>query len=159
CASQGGGFTASPGRVHASAPERLFQDKVTCSICLEYFTDPVTIECGHNFCWACISQSWGESEPNFSCPQCRETSQQRNLWPNRQLGNVVELVKRLRLQAVTEPEGQRVCESPRALRNETGSAGTVASSPCLSTPGKSGLSHSPAHPVTRGARHFGVHIY
>ncbi|XP_034645075.1 zinc finger protein RFP-like [Trachemys scripta elegans] len=87
-----------------------FQDEVTCSICLEYFTDPVITECGHNFCRACISQCWGESEPNFSCPQCRETAQQRNLRPNRQLRNLVELVKRLRLQAVTEPEGQRVCE-------------------------------------------------
>ncbi|TFJ95937.1 ABC transporter [Platysternon megacephalum] len=87
-----------------------FQDEVTCCICLEYFTDPVTIECGHNFCRACISQCWGESEPNFSCPQCRETAQQRNLQPNRQLGNVVEFVKRLGLQAGSEPEGQRVCE-------------------------------------------------
>uniref|UniRef100_A0A674JN11 RING-type E3 ubiquitin transferase n=1 Tax=Terrapene triunguis TaxID=2587831 RepID=A0A674JN11_9SAUR len=87
-----------------------FQDEVTCFICLEYFADPVTIECGHNFCRACISQCWGESEPNFSCPQCRETTQQRNLWPNRQLGNVVELVKRLRLQTMTEPEGEQACE-------------------------------------------------
>uniref|UniRef100_A0A674JNZ8 RING-type domain-containing protein n=1 Tax=Terrapene triunguis TaxID=2587831 RepID=A0A674JNZ8_9SAUR len=67
-----------------------FQDKVNCSVCLEYFKDPVTIECGHNFCRACISQCWGESEPNFSCPQCRETAPQRNLQPNRQLGNVLE---------------------------------------------------------------------
>ncbi|XP_029767878.1 zinc finger protein RFP-like, partial [Terrapene carolina triunguis] len=87
-----------------------FQEEVTCSVCLEYFTDPVSIECGHNFCRACISQCWGESEPNFSCPQCRETAQQRHLRSNRQLGNLVELVKRLRLQAVAEPEGQRVCE-------------------------------------------------
>ncbi|XP_067390940.1 E3 ubiquitin-protein ligase TRIM39-like isoform X2 [Emydura macquarii macquarii] len=87
-----------------------FQDEVTCSVCLEYFTEPVTIECGHNFCRACISQCWGESEPNFPCPQCREPAQQRHLRPNRQLGNVVQLVKRLRLQAVPEPEGGRVCE-------------------------------------------------
>ncbi|XP_067419599.1 zinc finger protein RFP-like [Emydura macquarii macquarii] len=87
-----------------------FQDQVTCSVCLEYFTEPVTIECGHNFCRACISQCWGESEPNFPCPQCREPAQQRYLQPNRQLGNVVQLVKRLRLQAVLEPEGGRVCE-------------------------------------------------
>ncbi|XP_067418810.1 zinc finger protein RFP-like [Emydura macquarii macquarii] len=87
-----------------------FQDEVTCSVCLEYFTEPVTIECGHNFCRACISQCWGESEPNFPCPQCREPAQQRHLRPNRQLDNVVQLVKRLRLQAVPEPEGGRVCE-------------------------------------------------
>uniref|UniRef100_K7FDV2 Tripartite motif containing 39 n=1 Tax=Pelodiscus sinensis TaxID=13735 RepID=K7FDV2_PELSI len=46
-----------------------FQEEVTCPICLEYFTDPVIIECGHNFCRACLSQCWGESEPNFSCPR------------------------------------------------------------------------------------------
>ncbi|XP_067417470.1 zinc finger protein RFP-like isoform X2 [Emydura macquarii macquarii] len=87
-----------------------FQDEVTCSVCLEYFTEPVTTECGHNVCRACISQCCGESEPNFPCPQCREPAQQRHLRPNRQLGNVVQLVKRLRLQAVPEPEGGRVCE-------------------------------------------------
>ncbi|XP_067391490.1 zinc finger protein RFP-like [Emydura macquarii macquarii] len=87
-----------------------FQDEVTCSVCLEYFTEPVMTECGHNFCRACISQCWGESEPNFPCPQCREPAQQRHLQPNRQLGNVVQLVKRQRLQAVPEPEGGRVCE-------------------------------------------------
>ncbi|KAH1182682.1 hypothetical protein KIL84_004174 [Mauremys mutica] len=94
----------------AESPAESLRDELSCPICLEYFTDPVTIECGHNFCRACISQCWGELETNFSCPQCRETTQQRNLRPNRQLGNVVELVKRLRFQAVTEPEGERVCE-------------------------------------------------
>uniref|UniRef100_A0A8C4WNF4 B30.2/SPRY domain-containing protein n=1 Tax=Gopherus evgoodei TaxID=1825980 RepID=A0A8C4WNF4_9SAUR len=43
-----------------------FQDEVTCSVCLEHFTDPVSIECGHNFCRACISQCWWLPEPNFS---------------------------------------------------------------------------------------------
>uniref|UniRef100_A0A8C8SCJ8 RING-type E3 ubiquitin transferase n=1 Tax=Pelusios castaneus TaxID=367368 RepID=A0A8C8SCJ8_9SAUR len=87
-----------------------FQDEVTCSVCLEYFTDPVSIECGHNFCRACISWCWGESEPNFPCPQCREPAQQRHLRPNRQLGNLVELVKGLSGQAVPGPQGGRVCE-------------------------------------------------
>ncbi|XP_065271257.1 zinc finger protein RFP-like [Emys orbicularis] len=94
----------------AESPAKSLQDELSCPICLEYFKDPVSIECGHNFCRACISQCWEKSEPNFSCPQCRETALQRNLRPNRQLGNVVELLKGLRLQAVTEPEGQRVCE-------------------------------------------------
>ncbi|XP_074872811.1 E3 ubiquitin-protein ligase TRIM39-like [Carettochelys insculpta] len=89
---------------------RSFREEATCPVCLEYFTEPVSIECGHSFCRACISQCWGESEPNFSCPQCRETTRQRNLQPNRQLGNLVESVKRLRAPAGPEPEGQRVCE-------------------------------------------------
>uniref|UniRef100_A0A8C8RNF7 E3 ubiquitin-protein ligase TRIM39-like n=1 Tax=Pelusios castaneus TaxID=367368 RepID=A0A8C8RNF7_9SAUR len=90
------------GRAMAAARDLAgsFQDEVTCSICLEYFTDPVTIECGHNCCRACISRCWGESETNFPCPQCRKPAQQRHLRPNKQLGNLVELVKCLRGQAV-----------------------------------------------------------
>ncbi|XP_010142918.1 PREDICTED: tripartite motif-containing protein 7-like, partial [Buceros rhinoceros silvestris] len=34
------------------------QDEATCSVCLEFFKDPVSIECGHNFCRACIVKSW-----------------------------------------------------------------------------------------------------
>nr|XP_014428536.1 zinc finger protein RFP-like isoform X2 [Pelodiscus sinensis] len=73
-------------------------------------SDPVSIECGHNFCRACLSRCWEESEPNFSCPQCRETILQRHLRPSYQLGNLVELVKRLRLPAGPAPEGQPGCE-------------------------------------------------
>ncbi|XP_075768890.1 zinc finger protein RFP-like isoform X1 [Pelodiscus sinensis] len=87
-----------------------FQDEVTCPICLEYFTDPVSIKCGHNFCRACLSQYWGESDPNFSCPQCRETILQRHLHPNYQLGNLVDLVKRLRLPVRPAPKGQPGCK-------------------------------------------------
>ncbi|XP_075768900.1 zinc finger protein RFP-like [Pelodiscus sinensis] len=87
-----------------------FQDEVTCPICLEYFTDPVSIKCGHNFCRACLCQYWGESDPNFSCPQCRETIPQRHLHPNYQLGNLVDLVKRLRLPVEPAPKGQPGCE-------------------------------------------------
>uniref|UniRef100_A0A670HQT1 RING-type domain-containing protein n=1 Tax=Podarcis muralis TaxID=64176 RepID=A0A670HQT1_PODMU len=39
------------------------RDEATCSICLDYFKDPVTIpECGHNFCRSCLVLFWGESE-------------------------------------------------------------------------------------------------
>ncbi|CAM4652523.1 unnamed protein product [Lepidochelys olivacea] len=86
------------------------QEEAACSICLEYFRDPVSIHCGHNFCRACITQCWGESEPNFSCPQCRETAQQRNFRPSRELANMAVLVKQLKLPAGKEPEGERMCE-------------------------------------------------
>uniref|UniRef100_A0A8C3FB74 RING-type E3 ubiquitin transferase n=1 Tax=Chrysemys picta bellii TaxID=8478 RepID=A0A8C3FB74_CHRPI len=81
----------------------------TCPICLEYFKDPVIIDCGHNFCRACITQCWEGSDTAVSCPQCRETVQQGNLRPNRQLANVVEIVKRLSLQAAKGAGEERVC--------------------------------------------------
>ncbi|XP_065421104.1 E3 ubiquitin-protein ligase TRIM39-like [Chrysemys picta bellii] len=90
-------------------PVESLQEEATCPICLEYFTEPVTLECGHNFCRACIAQCWEGSNTDVSCPQCRETVQQRNLRPNRQLANVVEIVKRLSLQAAKGAEEERVC--------------------------------------------------
>ncbi|KAG6920867.1 tripartite motif containing 27 [Chelydra serpentina] len=90
-------------------PVESLQEEATCPICLEYFTAPVTLECGHNFCRACIAQCWEGSTTAVSCPQCRETVQQRNLRPNKQLGNMVEIAKRLNLQAAKETGGDRVC--------------------------------------------------
>ncbi|NXW51748.1 TRI27 protein, partial [Nyctiprogne leucopyga] len=73
--------------------------EASCPICLEYFQDPVSIHCGHNFCRACITRCWEWSTTHFSCPQCRETAPERNLRPSRELARVLEIAKRLSLQA------------------------------------------------------------
>uniref|UniRef100_A0A8C6S315 Tripartite motif-containing 17 n=1 Tax=Nannospalax galili TaxID=1026970 RepID=A0A8C6S315_NANGA len=76
------------------------QEEATCSICLNYFTDPVMTARGHNFRHECIQVSWekGESKKrkkkqrgSFPCPECRELSPQRNLRPNRLLTKVAEM--------------------------------------------------------------------
>ncbi|XP_059813864.1 zinc-binding protein A33-like [Hypanus sabinus] len=33
-------------------------EEVICPVCLEFFTDPVILECGHNFCRSCITRCW-----------------------------------------------------------------------------------------------------
>uniref|UniRef100_A0A8D2LBU6 RING-type E3 ubiquitin transferase n=1 Tax=Varanus komodoensis TaxID=61221 RepID=A0A8D2LBU6_VARKO len=92
-------------------PLETLQREITCSICLSYFKEPVSIDCGHNFCQSCITQCWGRSDDeNTSCPQCRRWSRKRSFRPNRELGNVVEVAKRLRLEAATSLAGQRLCE-------------------------------------------------
>uniref|UniRef100_A0A8C4Y5E0 Uncharacterized protein n=1 Tax=Gopherus evgoodei TaxID=1825980 RepID=A0A8C4Y5E0_9SAUR len=83
----------------AGNPLKSLRDEATCSICLSFFTDPVTIDCGHNFCRACIAQCWERPDTDISCPQCRETFPQRTLRPNRQLGNVAEIAKQLSVPA------------------------------------------------------------
>ncbi|KAL8213210.1 UNVERIFIED_CONTAM: hypothetical protein K2H54_061320 [Gekko kuhli] len=79
----------------AEGPLKELWEEASCSICLEFFRDPVILtECGHNFCRACLTQSWGESEA--SCPQCRGTVQLKSLRPNQQLANFVEIVQKFR---------------------------------------------------------------
>ncbi|XP_062978414.1 zinc finger protein RFP-like isoform X2 [Elgaria multicarinata webbii] len=85
-------------------------DEATCSICLEYFKEPVILDCGHNFCHACLSQCWGESDKGIACPQCRETVQRRGSRPNWQLANMIEILRKLE-----EAEGRRRGEGALGL--------------------------------------------
>ncbi|XP_078138048.1 E3 ubiquitin-protein ligase TRIM21-like [Centroberyx gerrardi] len=49
----------------------LSEEQFLCSICLDVFTDPVSIPCGHNFCKNCITQHWDINAP-CQCPMCKK---------------------------------------------------------------------------------------
>ncbi|XP_023368709.1 tripartite motif-containing protein 5-like [Otolemur garnettii] len=89
------------------------KEEVTCPICLELLIEPLSLDCGHSFCQACISENQKKStidqEGQSSCPMCRITYQFENLRPNRPLANIVE---RLRGITLNSEEGQKVdhCE-------------------------------------------------
>ncbi|XP_053908043.1 E3 ubiquitin-protein ligase TRIM39 isoform X2 [Cuculus canorus] len=104
----------SPSRAEAMAadsPAESFHNEASCSICLGFFQDPVSIHCGHNFCRACITRHWEEAKENFVCPQCQEAAPQRNLRPNRELAKIIEIAKQLSLQAARGGAGkERLCE-------------------------------------------------
>ncbi|XP_078286266.1 zinc-binding protein A33-like [Rhinoraja longicauda] len=83
-------------------------EEVVCPICLDFFTDPVALECGHNFCRSCITQSWDREERN-SCPECREEFTDRTLKVNRALVRLAEKARTLSLNR-TEKESKLHCE-------------------------------------------------
>uniref|UniRef100_A0A4W3GAA3 RING-type E3 ubiquitin transferase n=1 Tax=Callorhinchus milii TaxID=7868 RepID=A0A4W3GAA3_CALMI len=86
-------------------------EELNCPICLDFFTDPVTLECGHNFCRSCITRSWEKQETN-SCPECRQVIAKRNLKVNWALVKIVEKAQELSL-ASTEMAIKRHCEKHR----------------------------------------------
>ncbi|XP_069505735.1 E3 ubiquitin-protein ligase TRIM39-like isoform X2 [Ambystoma mexicanum] len=92
------------------------KEEATCAICLEYFTDPVFLECGNVFCRCCITGCWEGLESNFSCPQCRETFPNKLLRPNRPLANIVEMLKQFSFPGATPQEENRL---PGAATQET----------------------------------------
>ncbi|NXA83279.1 TRI65 protein, partial [Thryothorus ludovicianus] len=74
------------------------EEKLVCSICLELFTVPVTLPCGHNFCKRCIGDHWDKqkqapagAEASYTCPECR-----------RGFGRCPELEKNVTLCGVVE---------------------------------------------------------
>ncbi|CAL8324892.1 unnamed protein product [Merluccius merluccius] len=58
-----------------SKPEQLLAHELSCPICLQLFSDPVVLPCGHNYCLACIYQTFGNRENDkaapLRCPECR----------------------------------------------------------------------------------------
>ncbi|XP_035471696.1 E3 ubiquitin/ISG15 ligase TRIM25 [Scophthalmus maximus] len=60
----------------AAAPDPFSEQELTCSICLDLFSEPVTTPCGHNFCQACIGGYWASS-PLCTCPLCKQQFHER----------------------------------------------------------------------------------
>ncbi|XP_069550304.1 E3 ubiquitin-protein ligase TRIM21-like [Brachyistius frenatus] len=56
----------------ASARSLMQEENFLCSICLQVFTRPVTIPCGHNFCLHCITDYWDTLNDFVQCPLCKE---------------------------------------------------------------------------------------
>ncbi|XP_038554858.1 E3 ubiquitin-protein ligase TRIM21-like [Micropterus salmoides] len=56
----------------ASASSLMAVENFLCSICLDVFTKPASIPCGHNFCLKCITDYWDTNNIVFQCPLCKE---------------------------------------------------------------------------------------
>ncbi|XP_054857802.1 zinc finger protein RFP-like [Eublepharis macularius] len=91
-------------------PKMRLRQEVTCSVCLEYFTDPYTVDCGHNFCRSCIAQCLAESPTEVACPQCRVQIQPQNFKQNRYMANFVEISKQLSGHKERNPRRKNICE-------------------------------------------------
>ncbi|KAM9299495.1 E3 ubiquitin/ISG15 ligase TRIM25-like [Gastrophryne carolinensis] len=68
-------------------------EELNCSICLNVYSDPVMLSCGHNFCRACIANvlDTQHSSGVYSCPQCRTEFKERPaLQRNIALRNIAE---------------------------------------------------------------------
>uniref|UniRef100_A0A674KFE7 RING-type domain-containing protein n=1 Tax=Terrapene triunguis TaxID=2587831 RepID=A0A674KFE7_9SAUR len=64
---------------------------VTCSICLDILNNPVSIECGHNFCQGCLSIHWSEvSVQGRRCPECRAPCSRGRMIPDTRVKSLVE---------------------------------------------------------------------
>ncbi|KAL1006040.1 hypothetical protein UPYG_G00067120 [Umbra pygmaea] len=90
----------------------LSEDQFHCSLCLDVFSEPVSIPCGHNFCKACIKEYW-DSTDQCQCPLCRRNFKKRpEPDVNRTLRDVADHVKGLKIRnkdLFVEP-GDIVCD-------------------------------------------------
>ncbi|XP_042368395.1 E3 ubiquitin-protein ligase TRIM39-like [Plectropomus leopardus] len=66
------------------------EEQFRCCICLERYTYPTTIPCGHNFCLDCIEGYW-DTKAKPDCPLCKETFDKRpQLRINRSMIDIID---------------------------------------------------------------------
>lgn len=90
---------------------------MTCSICLDYLRDPVTIDCGHVFCRSCTGDIRPISGSRPVCPLCKKPFKKENIRPVWQLASLVENIERLKVDSgrqpgelAREPQDVKLCE-------------------------------------------------
>ncbi|XP_003465388.2 E3 ubiquitin-protein ligase TRIM34 [Cavia porcellus] len=73
------------------------EKEVTCPICLELLTEPLSLGCGHSLCQACVTLHNEKTGKDSGCPVCGIRDPRGNLWPNHHLADIVEKLREVKL--------------------------------------------------------------
>ncbi|XP_066895558.1 tripartite motif-containing protein 64-like [Kogia breviceps] len=122
---------------------QAFQNELTCSICMNYFIDPVTIDCGHSFCRPCLYLCWEEDQTPKSCPECRGLSEKPDFKTNIVLKRLASLARQEAAKQTNSSEAQ-ICvthKEAKGLFCEVDKS--LLCGPCSESPEHAAHSHSP----------------
>lgn len=108
----------------ASPSILLSEMQFQCSICQDVFSEPVSITCGHSFCFTCITSHW-DSSASISCPKCQTIFESRpELCENSFAKEMSEQIRAKRQNdIISVAEGKSICcdvctgEQTKALKS------------------------------------------
>lgn len=99
------------------------EDQLRCAVCLEVFTEPLILQCGHSYCRGCVGGMSVNPLGQLQCPVCRCAVDADCPPPNVALARIVDAVRTLNTpdEGRSEICGQHnnplslYCEEDRAL--------------------------------------------
>uniref|UniRef100_A0A8C3VUN0 Tripartite motif-containing protein 64-like n=1 Tax=Catagonus wagneri TaxID=51154 RepID=A0A8C3VUN0_9CETA len=122
---------------------QTFQSELKCSICMNYFIDPVTIDCGHSFCRPCLCLCWEEEQTPKSCPECRTISEKSDFQTNIVLKRLASLARQARAPHIISSEEQICGTHGEAKGLFCAVDKTLLCGTCSECPEHAAHSHSP----------------
>uniref|UniRef100_A0A4W2BLX2 Tripartite motif-containing protein 64-like n=1 Tax=Bos indicus x Bos taurus TaxID=30522 RepID=A0A4W2BLX2_BOBOX len=131
---------------------QVFQSELTCSVCMNCFLDPITIDCGHSFCRPCLSLCWEEGQTPRRCPECRGIAETPDFKTNIVLKRLVSLARQARADHDHSSEEQ-ICVTHQEAKGFFCEADqTLLCGPCSERPEHTAHSHSPIHRAAEESR-------
>ncbi|XP_054581106.1 tripartite motif-containing protein 64-like [Eptesicus fuscus] len=126
--------------------------ELTCSICMNYFLDPVTLDCGHSFCRPCLCLSWDAAQIPIRCPYCRQVSEKPDFKTSITLRRLASLARKARADSVNSSEEQFCVPHKAAKRLFCDIEKKLFCRHCSDSPNHVAHSHSPTQQAAEDYR-------
>ncbi|XP_018430387.1 PREDICTED: E3 ubiquitin-protein ligase TRIM11-like [Nanorana parkeri] len=92
------------------AAAAALQQELKCCICLNIYSEPTTLPCGHTFCKQCIQKTFQTSDQR-SCPECRRRlPPQMELNRNTKMCSLIEHLTSAKSKSAKDQGGCSYCE-------------------------------------------------
>ncbi|KAK5900157.1 hypothetical protein CesoFtcFv8_009560 [Champsocephalus esox] len=86
--------------------ERLqsLEDQLRCSVCLDVFTEPLLLQCGHSYCRCCVRSMTMDLLGQLQCPVCRCSVDGDSPPPNVSLARIIEALQEVSVSGGAQKE-------------------------------------------------------